>query len=152
MIGVAATQKVHVVIINGYTDTVKLSFTSDNSIGSLLGFSTDKLFTSNATSQAESDTTASLDKTTSVLIQTSLCNGSVVAGKGGQSTLAMIHLAQFAPASVIAYTPQNLLEVPATNLVGASITNATFALVNQNNEDLNTLNEAWQVVLEIVWD
>ena len=151
LIGVAATQKVHVEVINGHTDSVKLAFSADNSIGSLLGFTSDKFFIANATSQAQSDTTASLDRTTSVLIQTSLCNGSIVAGKSGQSTVAMVHLAAYQPASVVAYTPQNMLEIPANNLSGMSVTNATFALVNQNSEDLNTLNENWQLVFEIVW-
>ena len=80
-----------------------------------------------------------------------MCSGSVVAGKGGQSTLAVIHLAAFSPASVVAFSPNNMLEVPAPNLAGASVTDATFALVNQNNEDLDTLNEAWQLVIEVVW-
>ena len=150
-IPVTATQKVHVEVINGHTDTLKLSFTAANSIGSLIGFTADKFFTANTTATRESDTTASLDRTTSVLVQTSLCSGSIVAGKGGQSTLAMIHLAAFSPASVIAFSPNNMLEVPAPNIAGASITNATFALVNQNNEDLSTLNEQWQLVVEIVW-
>jgi hypothetical protein len=44
-----------------------------------------------------------------------------------------------------------MLEVPAPNLAGASVTNATFALVNQNNEDLDTLNEEWTLVVEVVW-
>lgn len=150
-IPVTATQKVHVEVINGHTDTVKLAFTANNSIGSLLGFSVDKSFTANTTGSRESDTTASLDRTTSVLVQTSMCSGSIVAGKGGQSTLAMIHLAAFSPASVVAFSPNNMLEVPAPNISGASITNATFALVNQKNEDLETLNEQWQLVVEVVW-
>ena len=150
-IPVTATQKVHVEVINGHSDTIKLTFTAMNSIGRLMGFTADKFFTANTTATRESDTTASLDRTTSVLVQTSLCTGSIVAGKGGQSTLAMIHLAAFSPASVIAFSPNNMLEVPAANIAGASITNATFALVNQNNEDLNTLNEQWQLVVEIVW-
>ena len=86
-----------------------------------------------------------------MLVQTSLCSGSVVAGKGGQSALAVIHLAAFAPASVVAFSPNNMLEVPAPNIAGASVTNAIFALVNQNNEDLDTLNEQWQLVIEVVW-
>jgi hypothetical protein len=150
-IPVTATQRVHVEVINGHTDTVKLSFTYANSIGSLMGFTEDNFFTANTTATRESDTTASLDRTTSVLVQTSLCSGSIVAGKGGQSTLAMIHLAAFAPSSAIAFSPNNMLEVPAPNIAEASITNATFALVNQNNEDLSTLNEQWQLVVEIVW-
>ena len=44
-----------------------------------------------------------------------------------------------------------MLEVPAPNLAGASVTNATFALVNQNNEDLDTLDGQWQLVVEVVW-
>ena len=86
-----------------------------------------------------------------MLVQTSLCSGSVVAGKGGQSTLAVIHLAAFSPASVVAFSPSNMLEVPAPNIAGAPITHATFALVNQSNEDLDTLNEQWQLVIEVVW-
>jgi len=150
-IPVTATQRVHVEVINGHTDTVKFNFTAANSIGSLMGFTADKFFTANTSATRESDTTASLDRTTSVLVQTSLCSGSIVAGKGGQSTLAMIHLAAFSPASVVAFSPNNMLEVPAPNIAGASITNATFALVNQKNEDLNTLNEQWQLVVEVVW-
>ena len=71
--------------------------------------------------------------------------------RGGQSTLAVIHLAAFSPASVVVFSPKNMLEVPAPNLAGASITNVTFALVNQNNEDLDTFNEQWQLVIEVVW-
>jgi hypothetical protein len=44
-----------------------------------------------------------------------------------------------------------MLEVPVPNLAGASVTNATFALVNQNNEDLDTLNEEWTLVVGVVW-
>ena len=116
-----------------------------------MGFTADKIFSANTTAARESDTTASLDRTTSVLVQTSLCSGTIVAGKGGQSTLAMIHLAAFSPSSVIAFSLNNMLEVPAPNIAGASITNATFVLVNQNNEDLSTLDEQWQLVVEIVW-
>ena len=68
---------------------------SANSIGSLMGFTADKFFAANTRHVRESGTTASLDRTISVLIQTSLCSGSIVAGKGGQSALAMIHLAAF---------------------------------------------------------
>jgi hypothetical protein len=151
LVGVAATQKAHIEVTNDLADIVKLSFTASRSIGPLLGFTSDRLFSPYATGSEESDTTASLDRTTSVLVQTSMCSGSVVAGKGGQSTLAVIHLAAFSPASVIAYSPSNMLEVPAPNLAGASVTNATFALVNQNNEDLDTLNEEWTLVVEVVW-
>ena len=55
------------------------------------------------------------------------------------------------PSSVVAFSPNNMLEVPAPNIAGASVTNATFALVNQNGEDLSTLNEQWQLVVEIGW-
>jgi hypothetical protein len=113
-----------------------------------MGFTDDNFLTANTTATRESETTALLDRTTSVLVQTSLCSGSIVTGKGGQSALAMIHLAAFAPSSVIAFSPNNMLEVPAPNIAGASITNATFALAlanNQNNEDLSTLNEQWTV-------
>ena len=151
IVGVAATQKAHISITTDQADSVILRFAAPNSIGSLLGFTTDKVFSPYSTTSCQSDTTASLDRTTSVLIQTSMCSGSVVAGKGGQSTLAVIHLAAFSPASVIAFSPNNMLEVPAPNLAGASVTNATFALVNQNNEDLDTLNEQWQLVIEVVW-
>jgi hypothetical protein len=151
LVGVAATQKAHIEVTNDLADIVKLSFTAPRSIGPLLGFTSDRLFSPYATGSEESDTTASLDRTTSVLVQTSMCSGSVVAGKGGQSTLAVIHLAAFSPASVIAYSPNNMLEVPAPNLAGASVTNATFALVNQNNEDLDTLKEEWTLVVEVVW-
>ena len=151
LIPVTATQRVHIEVVNGHTDTIHLSFTSANSIGPLIGFTADKYFTANTTETRESDTTASLDRTTSILVQTSMCSGSVVAGKDGQSTLAVIHLAAFTPSSVIAFSPNNMLEVPAPNLAGASVTNATFALVNQNNEDLDTLNEQWQLVIEVVW-
>jgi hypothetical protein len=151
LIPVTATQRVHIEVVNGHTDTIHLSFTSANSIGPLIGFTADKYFTANTTETRESDTTAALDRTTSILVQTSMCSGSVVAGKGGQSTLAVIHLAAFSPASVVAFSPNNMLEVPAPNLAGASVTNATFALVNQNNEDLDTLNEQWQLVIEVVW-
>lgn len=150
-IGVAATQKVHVEVINGNSDVLRLSFATAGSIGSVMGFTNDKNFAANSTTSHESDTTASLDRTTSVLVQTSLCNGSVVSGNGGQSTLAMIHLADFVPASVVSFTPNNMLEVPATSLAGAAITTATFALINQNGEDLDTLQEKWQLVIEIVW-
>ena len=34
---------------------------------------------------------------------------------------------------------------------GATITSATFSLVNQSGEDLGTLQETWQLVLELVW-
>ena len=151
LIPVTATQRVHVEVVNGHTDTIHLSFTSENSIGPLIGFTADKYFTANTTETRESDTTASLDRNTNVLVQTSLCSGSIVAGKGGQSTLAMIHLAAFPPASIVAFSPNNMLEVPAPNIAGASVTNATFALANQNNEDLDTLNEEWQLVVEVVW-
>lgn len=151
IVGVAATQKAHIEITTDQADSVILRFASPNSIGSLLGFTSDKLFFPYSTTSCESDTTASLDRTTSVLVQTSLCSGSVVAGKGGQSTLAVIHLAAFSPASVVAFSPSNMLEVPAPQLAGAPITHATFALVNQNNEDLDTLNEQWQLVIEVVW-
>jgi hypothetical protein len=151
IVGVAATQKAHLEITNGQAGTVVLRFSASGSIGSLLGFTVDKTFFPYSTTSRESDTTASLDRTTSIFVQTSMCSGSVVAGKGGQSTLAVIHLAAFPPASVIAYSPNNMLEVPAPNLAGASVTNATFALVNQNNEDLDTLNEEWQLVIEVVW-
>jgi len=151
LIPVTATQRVHVEVVNGHTDTIHLSFASANSIGPLIGFTADKFFTANTTETRESDTTASLDGNTSVLVQTSLCSGSIVAGKGGQSTLAVIHLAAFPPSSVAAFSPINMLEVPAPNIAGASVTNATFALVNQNGEDLSTLNEQWQLVVEIVW-
>lgn len=151
LVGVAATQKAHIEITNTEADSVILRFSAPDSIGSLLGFTSDKTFFPYSTTSRESDTTASLDRTTSVLVQTSMCSGSVVAGKGGQSTLAVIHLAAFSPASVIAYSPSNMLEVPAPNLAGASVTNATFALVNQNNEDLDTLKEEWTLVVEVVW-
>ena len=151
LVGVAATQKAHIAITNTEADSVILRFSAPGSIGSLLGFTSDKTFYPYSTTSCQSDTTASLDRTTSILVQTSMCSGSVVAGKGGQSTLAVIHLAAFSPASVVAFSPNNMLEVPAPNLAGASVTNATFALVNQNNEDLDTLNEQWQLVIEVVW-
>ena len=151
IVGVAATQKAHIEITTDQADSVILRFASPNSIGSLLGFTTDQVFSPYSTTSCQSDTTASLDRTTSVLVQTSLCSGSVVAGKGGQSTLAVIHLAAFSPASVVAFSPSNMLEVPAPNIAGASVTNATFALMNQNNEDLGTLNEQRQLVVEAVW-
>ena len=151
LVGVAATQKAHIEISNGQADTVVLRYFALGSIGSLLGFTTDMLFYPSSTTSRQSDTTASLDRTTSILVQTSLCSGSVVAGKGGQSTLAMFHLAAFSPASVVAFSPSNMLEVPAPNIAGAPITHATFALVNQSTEDLDTLNEQWQLVVEVVW-
>ena len=151
IVGVAATQKAHISITTDAADSVILRFAAPNSVGSLLGFTTDQVFFPYSTTSCESDTTASLDHTTSVFVATSLCSGSVVAGKGGQSTLAVIHLAAFQPASVVAFTPNNMLEVPAPNLAGTSVTNATFALVNQNMEDLDTLNEHWQLVIEVVW-
>ena len=86
LIGVAATQRVHVEIANGHNDSVQLAISTIGSIGRLLGFAADKYFPVNTTTSRQSDTTASLDRTTSVLVQTSLCSGSVVAGKGGQST------------------------------------------------------------------
>ena len=150
LIGVAATQKVHVEVKNDYADVVTFSFTSANSIGSLIGFTTDRDFAANSTVSHEGNTTAALDRTTSVLLQTSLCSGSVVQGKGGSSTLAMIHLGGEVPASVVAYQPNNMLEVPA-NLAGGQITSATFALVNQAGEDVDTLNEKWQAVIEIAY-
>ena len=151
LIPVVATQRVHIEVVNGNSDELKLNFSAANSIGPLLGFTSDKSFAANSTTSQESDTTAALDRTTSVLIQTSLCNGSVVSGKGGQSTVAVIHLADYQPASVVAYTPQQLLSVPAPSLAGATISSATFAIVNQNGEDLETLGEAWKLVLEVAW-
>ena len=151
LVGVAATQKTHVIIVNGQAGTVVLRFSAPGSIGSLLGFKRDVLFYPSSTTPHQSDTTALLDRTTSILVQTSLCSGSVVAGKGGQSTLAMIHLAAFAPASVVAFSPSNMLEVPAPGIAGAPITHATFAIANQSNEDLGTLNEQWQLFIEVVW-
>ena len=53
--------------------------------------------------------------------------------------------------TAVAFSPSSMLEVPAPNIAGASVTNTTFALVNQNGEDLSTLNEQWQLVVEIVW-
>ena len=50
----------------------------------------------------------------------------------------MINLAEFVPASVVSFTPTNMLEVPAM-IQGSDITSATFSLVNQNGEDLSTL-------------
>lgn len=151
IVGVAATQKAHISITTDAADSIILRFAAPNSIGALLGFTTDRIFFPFSTTSCESDTTASLDHTTSVFVTTSLCSGSVVAGKSGQSTLAMIHLAAFQPASVVAFTPSNMLEVPAPNLAGLPVTNATFALVNQNMEDLDTLDENWQLVIEVVW-
>ena len=150
LVGVAATQKAHIEIVNGQADSVVLRCSAPGSIGSMLGFTTDVVFYPSSTTSHQSDTTASPDRTTSMLVQTSLCSGSVGAGKGGQSTLAMIHLAAFSPASVVAFSPSNMLEVPAPNIAGAPITHATFALVNQSNEDLGTLNEQWQLVIEVV--
>ena len=151
LIPVVATQRVHIEVVNGNSDKLKLNFSAANSIGPLLGFTSDKSFAANSTTSQESDTTAALDRTTSVLIQTALCNGSVVSGKGGQSTVAVIHLADYQPASVVAYTPQQLLSVPAPSLAGATISSATFAIVNQNGEDLETMGEAWQLVLAVAW-
>ena len=65
------------------------------------------------------------------MVQTSLCSGSIVAGKGGQSALAMIHLAAFPPSSVVAFSPNNMLEVPALNIAGASVTHQRNVCVGQ---------------------
>ena len=63
----------------------------------------------------------------------------------------MVHLAAFSPASIVAFAPNNLLEVPAGSLAGTTITGASFALVNKAFEDLNMLNEAFQLVIEILY-
>ena len=83
LVGVAATQKAHIEITNDQADSVILRFSAPGSIGSLLGFTSDKTFYPYSTTSCQSDTTASLDRTTSILVQTSMCSGSVVAGKGG---------------------------------------------------------------------
>jgi hypothetical protein len=83
LIGVAATRKVRIVIVNGHAGNMKLEFSLAGSIGSLLGFTDDKYFSPISTTSRQSDTTASLDHTTSVLVQSPLCQGSVVAGQGG---------------------------------------------------------------------
>jgi len=83
IVGVAATQKAHISITTDASDSIILRFAAPNSIGALLGFTTDKIFWPFSTTSCESDTTASLDRTTSVFVTTSLCSGSVVAGKGG---------------------------------------------------------------------
>ena len=44
-----------------------------------------------------------------------------------------------------------MLEVPAMQLAGGAITSATFALINQSGEDVGTLGENWQLVVEVVW-
>ena len=151
LIGVAATQKVHLEVKNQYNDTVTFSFTSGSSIGPLMGFTQDVVFPANFTTSRESDTTAALDRTTSILIQTSLCSGSVLRGQGGSSTLAMVHLGGEVPSSVVSYQPNNMLEVPAMQLAGGAITSATFALINQSGEDVDTLGENWQLVVEVAW-
>ena len=151
LLGISSTQKVHIEVTNSSAVAYRLDFSDANSIGSLLGFTSNKIFNANGTTTRESDTVAALDSTTSVLFKTSLCNGSVVHGQGGSNTLAMIHLAAATPASVFAYQPNPPLSVPAEGLAGTMVTSATFAIVNQNGDDLNTLGEKWQAVLEIVW-
>ena len=151
LIGVAATQRVHLEVKKQCNDTVTFSFTSGSSIGPLMGFNQDAVFPANFTTSRESDTTAALDRTTSILIQTSLCSGSVVRGQGGSSTLAMVHLGGEVPSSVVSYQPDNMLEVPAMQLAGGTMTSATFALINQSGEDVGTLGGKWQLVIEVVW-
>ena len=79
-IPVEATQRVHIEVTNGNSDALMIHFSSPTSIGPLMGFTSDHSFLANATTMHESDTTAALDRTTSVLVQTSLCNGSIVGG------------------------------------------------------------------------
>ena len=63
----------------------------------------------------------------------------------------MVHLGGEVPSSVVSYQPNNILEVPAMQLAGGAITSATFALINQSGEDVGTLGENWQLVVEVVW-
>ena len=150
-IAVNATQRVHIEVVNPTAHPFRMEFSQAASVGSLLGFTQDVDFTANTTSSHEGNAVANLDRNTSVLVQTSLCSGSVVNGRGGSSTVAAIHLAAAIPGTTYAYQPDNTLTVPASHLAGATITNASFALVNQSFEELNTLGESFQLVLEISW-
>ena len=150
IVGVAATQKAHIEITTDQADSVILRFASPNSIGSLLGFTTDKVFFPYQRPLANPILPRRL-----IALLVSWCRHLCVMarssrGRAANRPLQLIHLAAFSPASVVAFSPSNMLEVPS-NIAGAPITHATFALVNQNNEDLDTLNEQWQLVIEVVW-
>lgn len=146
--GDAATQST--VITFNYI-TTQIDFTQADTIRTILGFDSSLVPTLPSTIIGESyisDTQAKFNRINFFYIKSSLVTeGLPINGVAG-NIISQIPITS-APGSQINYSPQNVISIEARNLIGKTIQQIRFQLLDDQLRPVNTLGEYWSVTLHI---
>ena len=124
-----------------------IDFTVAGSLRSVLGFDS-RIVTVNVDSgTAYSDSAAAFNRNDSYQISTNMVTGLQV----NSSTSGVIGIIPItaSPGSLISYDPQQLLWIPAPELIGSARSNLRFALQNQSGDPTPTEGEVWSATMVI---
>ena len=119
-----------------------------DSIRTILGFDSKVITATLSGGSAYSDDVAKFNRNNSYLIQSDLVSGGIPINSVNPNIIASIPIS-VSPSSQINYTPFNITEVDASNLVGLSKSNINFRLTNQDLQQVSTQGEICTVLIHI---
>lgn len=143
-----ATQKT--IVTFNYVGT-QIDFTQANTIRTILGFNSQLVPAVPSTvvgENYESNVEAVFNRINFFYIRSSLVNNGLPINGVSGNIISQIPITS-PPGSQINYSPQNVIAIEARNLIGKTIQQVRFELLDDQLRPVNTLNEFWSITLHI---
>jgi hypothetical protein len=129
----------------------QVDFTQANTIRTVLGFNSELLPAAPSVIASESFTSehpAALNRINFYYISSTLVNNGLPLNGISGNIIAQVFITSPAGDQIV-YDPQNVIPIEARNLIGKSIQQITFQLLDDQLRTVNTLGEFWSVTLQI---
>jgi len=143
-----ATQKT--IVTFNYVGT-QIDFTQANTIRTILGFNSQLVPAAPSTvvgENYESSVEAVFNRINFFYIRSSLVNNGLPINGVSGNIISQIPITA-PPGSQINYSPQNVIAIEARNLIGKTIQQIRFELLDDQLRPVNTLSEYWSITLHI---
>jgi len=143
-----ATQKT--IVTFNYVGT-QIDFTQANTIRTILGFNSQLVPAAPSTvvgENYESSVEAVFNRINFFYIRSTLVNNGLPINGVSGNIISQIPITA-PPGSQINYSPQNVIAIEARNLIGKTIQQIRFELLDDQLRPVNTLSEYWSITLHI---
>lgn len=145
--GDEATQKTVMTLNNVGT---QVDFTQPNNIRTVLGFNSELLPAAPSVIAGESfisENVAVFNRINFYYITSTLVNSGLPLNGIAGNIIGQVYITS-PPGDQIIYDPQNVISIDARNLIGKSVQQITFQLLDDQLRNVNTLGEIWTVTIQ----
>ena len=131
---------------------VQVDFTQNNSVRNVLGFTSrmSPVYISTIGISDNSDDIAKFNRINSYFIRSSMLENGLTINNYGSGLIGNVLITE-KPGSQINYQPVHPIAINAENLIGKSIRNITFDLLDDSFNNVDTNGEYWNFTISIVY-